>query len=179
MSRGYLGLMLVVIVLGVAGGAFLASTRSAPAPVVQPAAPFQSGASSVQPQNGGGSRQANGPVATPQGTSGAQDRARGQGQAGADARSRPLAGSVVSVEGDVATISTQQGEVQVKLSGATVQKTVEGTVEDVKPGQRVVVTAQQNPDGSYSASNLQIAPAAEASPPATPGPTPQATPSAG
>ncbi len=163
--------------------------KPAPSPVVQSAALQQgSGAAAqgqvaadrAQGQNGGNRAQRPDATtgATPQATATGQDRSRGQSQSGADARSRPVAGSVVSIEGDVATVSTQQGEVKVKLSGAKIQKMVEGTVDDLKAGERVMVTGQQGSDGSYSATIVQIVPAGDGATQPQAGPGPQATPAA-
>ncbi len=86
-----------------------------------------------------------------QGQSQDQGQAQGQGN-------RPVVGSISSISGDTATLSTQQGDVKVKITGAKIEKTVEATASDLKAGVRVVVTGQRGQDGSYTASNVQIMP---------------------
>lgn len=184
MSRGFLGLLLGVVVAGLAVGTGIAATRPSPAPTIQSLAlpQAQTGASANQMQGGGTrSSQQNGNAAISQGGLPGQDRNRVQvpAQGGAEGRSRAITGSVVSVEGDLATVTTQQGEVKVRLSEAKIQKTVEGTTDDLKAGQRVMVSGQQGSDGSYTASSVQILPAGEI--PGQPGlgPTPSTIPTPG
>ncbi len=83
-------------------------------------------------------------------------QARGQNQQGAEPRSRVIAGTVTSLDGGVLAVTTQQGEVKVNLGSARIQKTVEATGKDLQVGQRVVVTGQPTPDGSYGSAEIQI-----------------------
>jgi len=117
-----------------------------------------------------------------------QRQAQGQNQTqdqGQSRATRPVVGSISSVNGDTATVSTQQGDVKVKISGAKIQKTVDATVGDLQAGERVVVTGQQGQDGSYTANSVQIVQelaqggqAPTTQPSQTPTPTPNQTPAA-
>ncbi len=134
------------------GGAADASSTTGPAAVKSTAAGTPTPAAQSRP----------GQEQVPPGGQGAEAaRGRGQSQGATDARTRPVVGSITAVEGDTATVSTQQGEVKVRLSGARVQKMVEGAIEDLKAGQRVTIQAEQGADGVYAAGSVQIMPAGE------------------
>lgn len=104
---------------------------------------------------------------------GGQGQARGQGQAQG---MRSLFGSVDSLEGDTLALKSQQGETtRVKITGARIEKTADGTAADLKAGVTVTVTGQRGSDGTVSASSVQIMPAgapgsgsSQAGPTATP-----------
>lgn len=183
MSRGLLPILGAVMLAGVAVGALLAALSPSPAaPVARLDLPSQgSGAQAQSAAAGSPPREPLGGAATPaQGGAAGQEREQlRQRQGTPEERLGPLAGSVVSVEGDIATVGTPQGEVKVKLSGARIQRTVDGTVEDVKPGLRVLVSAQPGADGVYSASTVQIVPANQPPAQPTPGTGSQPSPSAG
>ncbi len=140
-------LLAAVVVVGLGAGAFLASLQSAQAGGGQ--TPSAAQRSSVPGQTQGGSTLAN-PA-----TSSASSPGAVAGQTG-DARSRLVMGSVASVDGDTLTITTQQGDTKVKLGGAKLEKTVAGSVEDLRPDQRVMLVAQQGQEGGYTASSVQI-----------------------
>jgi hypothetical protein len=140
LNKGFMSLMLGVVVAGLGLGALLASKTAPPAtPVVQ---------ASGQINAGGGSRAG--------GASGAADPSA-QGQAG-QGSAMPV-GTVSAKEGDTATVKTQQGDLKVKLTGVRVQKTMDGTSDDLKPGTSVVVMGQQSGDGTVAATSIQIRPA--------------------
>ena len=146
-------LVVAVVVVGLAVGAVLASVFAQPGPsiVVAPTRTFGN-------FGGQGSAQANG-----SGAGQTQAAGTGQGataaQAGGLAGSRPVFGSVSSVTADAITVKAQQGDVNVKLSGAKVTKTVDGTTADLKAGETVSVVGQQQSDGSYNATTVQVLPA--------------------
>jgi hypothetical protein len=70
---------------------------------------------------------------------------------------RGTTGQVKSIDGNVLTLSTAQEVVTVNLSNTTeIQKTVSGTVSDLQPGMRVIVSGQRDNSGSITASQIQI-----------------------
>lgn len=105
------------------------------------------GQSSPPTQSGGASGQG--------GPNGSAPQNRGNGQG----RGPVIFGPVASVEGGILTVTTQQGATKVNIAGAKIQKIAEGTANDLQAGTAVVVTGQQNADGSLAASNIQIRPA--------------------
>ena len=137
--------VVAVVVVGLAVGAGLASifTPTPPAVVAQQSRSFGNFAGQG---NGGTAGQGQG-AANGQSTS---------AQANAAGTSRPIFGSVSSVTADTLTVKDQQGDVNVKLSGAKVLKTADATVADLKAGETVTVTGQQQSDGSYDATTVQI-----------------------
>jgi len=44
------------------------------------------------------------------------------------------------------------------MTATSYQRTVEGSATDVTAGAQVIVTGEQNPDGSTTASSIQIVP---------------------
>lgn len=68
------------------------------------------------------------------------------------------AGTVKSVEGDTIFLTDADGNTtKVTTSGATsVTKTVPGTLQDVKPGDNVLVQGTRNDDGSYTANRISV-----------------------
>jgi len=70
---------------------------------------------------------------------------------------RGTTGQVKTVDGNVMTLSTAQDVTTVHLSDATqIEETVVGSTSDLQPGVRVVVTGQEEKDGSFTASRIQI-----------------------
>lgn len=69
-------------------------------------------------------------------------------------------GEVQSVNDGRITVQSQNGGSQIVLfnDSTSYQQTVTGSVDDVTTGTRVLVTGQQNPDGSTTASTIQILP---------------------
>ena len=72
-----------------------------------------------------------------------------------------VAGKVAAVTGGTLVLSTRQGTSQtVVTSPATVvMKVVTASVSDILPNTTVVVTGPMNPDGSYAATAIVVAPA--------------------
>lgn len=82
----------------------------------------------------------------------------------------PISGSVPSTAGDTITVTTQKGDTMVKVTGARIQQTVEGTTADLTAGQTVIVTGQQaSSGGAFTASSVEISPANGAGQPGFPG----------
>lgn len=134
-SKHFNWLVVLVVLVGLGAGVATAATFTQPAPAVI-----------VQSTGSQGTAAAQGSSA--QGVS---------AQAGATAASRPVFGSVGSVTADTLVVKGQQGDVNVKLAGAKIVKTVDGAIADLKAGERVTVVAQQESDGSYTASSVQVA----------------------
>lgn len=131
-------------------------------------------------------QQSRGGTGNAQGNNGASAPTNGssaQSQQGGQTRTRPLVGSVASVDNGVMTVTTQQGDEKVTLAGAKIEKAVDATAKDLQSGEQVVVTGQQNSDGSYTATEVQILPTGTATadaqssqiPSGQPGPSPTAT----
>jgi len=92
-----------------------------------------------------------------QGESQGQGQGQGQGQEqGQRQGARPVSGSISSIQGDVISVNTQQGEVRVKVTGARIQKLGDATPDDLKAGERVMISGQQGQNGGFSASAVQI-----------------------
>ena len=156
MNRRFILLPVAVAAVGllVAGCSTSSTASSAPTaqPTVSSAPTTQSAASSPTTQ----------PAAATQSTGSAAQGASGHAVTGGSAPKQPLArvfGSVATVNGDTMTVKTQQGSTNVKVTGATIQKTVAGTASDLTAGESVIVVGKQGSDGSLTATNIQIRPA--------------------
>lgn len=89
---------------------------------------------------------------------GFQGRSRQNGQWQSD--SGRVFGKVQSVNDGRITVQSQNGGSQIVLfnDSTSYQQTVDGSVNDVTTGTQVLVTGQQNPDGSTTATTIQILP---------------------
>lgn len=88
---------------------------------------------------------------------GASGAGGASGAAGAAAGLAALgtAGRVVSVQGDVVTIETRQGNVRVNLSSSTtLTKVASATRTDLKEGMTVLVGGQRGNDGTIAATSV-------------------------
>ncbi len=96
------------------------------------------------------------------GTPGQPGPGPGGAPAGAAGQGRGTAGTVERVEGQTLVVSGQNGQqVKVTLTDQTqISRQVAGTVADVAPGIRVLVTAQGQPaaDGALTAATVSIIP---------------------
>ncbi len=78
----------------------------------------------------------------------------GQGNAGP-----AVMGTVKSVNGDTVTVTTRNGDVEVRVgSDTTVRKMGEGTIADIQPGQRITVMGD-SANGTVTARSVQVVPA--------------------
>lgn len=70
-------------------------------------------------------------------------------------------GEVLSMDATSMTIKLRDGGSKIVLFSPTskVEKTVDGTISDVVVGKSVMVTGTTNPDGSVSATSIQMRPA--------------------
>jgi hypothetical protein len=139
LKRIVIGVVALVIVAGVGGGAFYAGMQYQ-----------QSQAASVQQRffaDRGGAPPAN--------------FAGGAGLAGG----RGTVGDIKSIDGMVLTLSTPQSEVKVTLSDSTqVLKLVAGGTADLQVGQRVTVRGEADSSGNVAASAIQITDNAQTQP---------------
>ncbi len=69
-----------------------------------------------------------------------------------------VTGTVKSVNGDTVTVSTRNGDVQVKVASDTaVRKMADGTIADIQPGQRITVVGD-SANGMVTARSVQLVP---------------------
>lgn len=154
MRLSFLSLLILVVIVGAAvGGAYgagIAMGKGSAPTSAQAQTPSSSGTAGTT--GAAGASGAAGAFAA--GTS---------GRAGAGGGA--TLGTVQSVTGNTLTISSQSGgTVQVTLSDTTsIRKTVDGTKDDLKQGEEVVVSGQQGTGGGLTASSIQIVPAGNAS----------------
>lgn len=71
-----------------------------------------------------------------------------------------VSGEILSKDATSMTVSLRSGGSKIVLYSPTtkVEKTVDGTIADVIAGKSVMITGTANPDGSVSASSIQIRP---------------------
>ncbi len=68
-------------------------------------------------------------------------------------------GVVEKVEGNVVTITTREGSISILIGDSTsIQKTGEGSLDDLSPGKNITVSGEQNEDGSINATDIIIMP---------------------
>ena len=86
--------------------------------------------------------------------------ARGQGMRGG-INGGAVSGEILSVDATSMTIKLRDGGSKIVLfsPSSKVEKTVDGTTADVVVGKSVMVTGTANPDGSVSATSIQMRPA--------------------
>lgn len=84
---------------------------------------------------------------------------KGQGMRGG-AGGGVVSGEILSKDATSMTVSLRAGGSKIVLYSPTtkVEKTVDGTIADVIAGKSVMITGTANPDGSVSATSIQIRP---------------------
>jgi len=77
-----------------------------------------------------------------------------------------LTGEVISADQQSLTIKMLDGSSKIVFFSAStiVSKTAGGSTSDIKIGNQVMVSGQQNSDGSYTAQNIQIRPSLSPTP---------------
>lgn len=90
----------------------------------------------------------------------------GQGMMRGGANGGFVTGQVLSIDAKSMTVKLNNGGSKIVLFSpmTTVEKTVSGVTGDVIVGKSVMVTGVTNPDGSVSATSIQIRPALPAAP---------------
>ena len=145
-TRFLAGLAVVGVLFGVVFGVGVATGRAQrPAAVV---------ATATAAATGAGATGAGAPSGTP--TAGAGGGAVGGGFGAGGGGGAPLTGAVESVSATAMVVKTATGEtVNVTLNGQTAVRRIEtGTVQDVKPGDQVIVTR----DAASVATSVQVVP---------------------
>ena len=133
----------VVLAIGLAGGAGLHAA-------------FASDSTTTQPQAGGrGFGGGYGGFRGQNGTGQGQGQGQGQAPGGAGGQGGAAIGTVVSATSSELVVKTQNGNVTVKLTGdTTYQITSKGTATDLKQGEQVVVSGQ-NANGTITANTVR------------------------
>ncbi len=85
----------------------------------------------------------------------------GQGT-GRGAGSNFLSGEVITKDEQSLTLKMQDGSSKIVFfsNSTQISKTTEGSVGDIEIGKQIMVTGQQNSDGSYTAKTIQLSPRA-------------------
>jgi len=155
----------VVGALVIAGGAFFAgkATASGPATLADAITAAQAGTlpCGTASGTGGGAflvqrlcQSGTGTGAAPTGGTG------GGGQGGGGFGGRGVFGAVTAVSASSITVNTRAGSVTVAVPGSVkVQKTVDGSMADVKVGDNVTVASTTDASGNRTASSITIVPA--------------------
>ncbi len=86
----------------------------------------------------------------------------GAGAGWAGANGAPVTiGTVKSIDNGTIVVTTRNGDVKVQVgSNATVQEMARGSVQDIKPGERITVAGQADGSGVVTANSIQVLPAA-------------------
>lgn len=71
-----------------------------------------------------------------------------------------LAGEVIAKDAQTLTLKMQDGSSKIVLfsDSTSVSKTVDGTVSDIEVGKQIMVSGQQNSDGSFTSKTIQLSP---------------------
>jgi hypothetical protein len=156
----------VVGALVIAGGAFFAgkAMASGPATLADAITAAQAGTlpCGSSSDTGGGAFLVQRLCQTGTGTGGAGTGPTGGtgGNAGGGFGGRGVAGAVTAVSATSITVNTRAGSVTVAVPGTVkVQKTVDGSMADVKVGENVTVASTTDTSGNRTASSITIIPA--------------------
>ena len=79
---------------------------------------------------------------------------------GAAQGSQPVSGEIISVEGNNITVKTQDGSSKIVIysDSTTVNKTSEGSKDNLKVGEKVMVIGTVSSDGTVTAQSIQLNP---------------------
>ena len=77
-----------------------------------------------------------------------------------NAGSRPVSGEILSQNKDGFTIKLRNGSTKIIFTSAstTITKSTAGNTNDITKNATVIITGNQNPDGSYGAKTIQLLP---------------------
>ena len=140
MKRIWIGIVAVLFVLAVGGGAFWAGMSYGRSQVT----PF--GGRSPRGGFGEPGGQFTGPMMTRQARQGDTTQ-RGSG----------TMGTIQSIEGDVVIIDTREQTIRVETTDTTlIEKYMPVSVNDLEVDEQVIVTGRQNQDGSITARSIQL-----------------------
>ena len=153
----------VVGALVIAGGAFFAgkATASGPATLADAITAAQNGSlpCGTASGTGGGAFLVQRLCQSGTGTGGAGGQGGG-GQGAGGFGGRGVVGAVTAVSASSITVNTRAGSVTVAVPGTTtVNKTVQGSMSDVKVGDNVTVASTTDANGNRTASTITIVPA--------------------
>ena len=96
---------------------------------------------------------------------GAGGPGRFTGSGGFGGRGPALIGTVTAVEGNILTLNTAQGDLQVTVSeDVTIRQTVDIPIQNLTDGTRITVIGQRGDDGTIAAGTIQIIPEGEWNP---------------
>lgn len=139
----------VVLAVGVWQLAYAQGQVAGRAEVAAARAEFTQG----RPVGSGGATGAPGGGAGGQGGQGGQGGRAGQG---------PVAGTIDKVDGTTLTVTTEAGAVAVTLGGQTrITRQATAAANDLKAGDRIVVTGPRAADGTLAAVAIQIQPSGQ------------------
>ncbi len=147
MNKVTAGVIAVVIVAAVAGGAFYAGTKVGENRVLQNPASFLQ---QLRPEGGQFQGRFPGQQGTPLPGQTPQPGFRGgQGFGG-------TMGTIEEVEGDTLILSTQQGTIRVQTTDTTLIEKYESVqVGNLEVGEQVIVSGSENADGSLTARSIR------------------------
>ena len=156
MKKWQIIVVAVVVVLAVGGGAFYGGMKLREHQLTQdPTQLFQQmGDGQQSGQMPGGTM----PSGDQQGNQGGTGQPSGTDNSGngRQASGGGTTGTVVSVEGDVLTINTDSGNIQVQTSDTTlIQKFTSVSLSELEEGESIVVSGTTNDDGSITARSIQ------------------------
>jgi hypothetical protein len=152
----------VVGALVIAGGAFFAgkATAAGPATLADAITAAQNGSLPCGESSGTGGGAFLVQRLCQSGTGGTNAGGTGGGQAAGGLGGRGVVGSVTAVSASSITVNTRAGSVTVAVpSSVKVQKTVAGSIADVKVGENVTVASTTDSSGNRTASSITIVPA--------------------
>lgn len=82
------------------------------------------------------------------------------GRFGSGDGSQPLSGEIISQSAGSFTIKLSDGSTKIVFVSDSTQitKSVDGTLGDLKKNEQILVSGDENPDGSYTAKTIQLRP---------------------
>jgi hypothetical protein len=156
MKRVVIGLVVAVVVLALAGGAFFGGMKLGQNQVIKNPMQYLAGADGAFPIRAGNGQFPGGAGTDAQG---GQFPGAG-GTPGAGFQGRGVAASadtIQAIDGDTITLNTADGSVKVITSDTTyIQKYMSVTVADLAVGDSVTVQGTNNDDGSITARSIRV-----------------------